>query len=160
MVEARDVARRLVRAALAAGFTYAVTYYLPMTFLLGGETASLAEPVITPFAVLCIFFSAMGELLKGTGGQYVLEVVRGFAFVAYFSFTVGGGELVFVVPTDGAPVVLAIDMTVFFFVVIIISLIEIAIPLLKAIFYFIEREEEELEELKVKLLRELEGQGP
>ena len=36
-----------------------------------------------------------------------------------------------------------------------ISLVEIATSILKAIFYFIEREEEELEELRAKLLREL-----
>jgi len=154
-LSAREVAVRLVRAFLAAGLAYVVTYYLPMTFLLGGESARIAEPVLTPFSVLCIFFSAAGELLKGTGGHYVLEVVRGFAFITYFSLTVGGGELAFVMPTGGAPVVVAVDMTVFFFLIMVISLVEIAISILKAIFYFIEREREEIEELRARLLREL-----
>ncbi|HDI01791.1 MAG TPA: hypothetical protein ENF78_05125 [Candidatus Bathyarchaeota archaeon] len=155
MASAKEVATRILRATVAAGITYIVTYYLPMTFLLIGETAKVAEPVITPFSALCIFFSAAGELLRGTGGQYVLEVVRGFAFVAYFSLTVGGGELAFVILTEGSQVIIAVDMTVFFFIIVMISLVEIATSILKAIFYFIEREEEELEELRAKLLREL-----
>ena len=131
---------KILRALLAGASTYLITYYLP-SLVMPEEIPGPLSSVVWSFSAICIFFAVAGELARGTVGEHVLDVIRGFTMIFYFSYTTGWGELVIPLPTEVGCMRVIVDMMPFFLAVVLISLVDIARSLLQVVEHVMEREE-------------------
>ena len=136
----RDITKKVLRALLAGALTFFLTYYLP--YYLMPEVAGQASSMVIFFSGICIFFSMAGELTRGTIAYYLLDVVRGLTMIYFFARSAIAGVII-QVPMGGTVAYITIDMTIFFFAIVALSLFDIARSLMKAIFEYVRKKEEE-----------------
>jgi len=150
----RSMGIRVLRALLAGGSAFLFTYLIP-SYVFPEEALGATSSTVIFFSGICVFFSAAGELTKGTLAYFLLDIVRGFTMIYFFGSTSSAGGISFQVPMGNTLAYVNIDLSVLTLIVIALSLFDIARTLVKAVHYYIKkRETEEIMRLFQAYVRE------
>jgi len=158
---AKELAKRVVRAALSGVLAYITSYTIPMYLLSRAfETLEQYVPVVglpSPtrllyyFAFITVFYTVAVEFTRDTVFEHFFSVGRGLTFLFFFIYVSRGGVMSLGVPLSqlGLPglgvVGITLDVSRVLFVLIGIDLLDIGKSVVNAVDFMSRKAEEELE---------------
>jgi hypothetical protein len=133
----RDVSFRVAKATVKAIFVYLIYFLLvpmlaPLLELIPGFVESLEV-----FVIVYILLMILGDLMAKTVFQYFFSTAQALFFMAYLLISMGDG----VFNTSYENFSLTVNLSLFYTVAVLLSLIGLARTLLQAINFMSERAE-------------------
>jgi hypothetical protein len=129
----KEIAPRVLKAAIWGSLTFLVIYYLPM-MLYPQELIPIdyATPLIQ-FATIAVFFTVAGQLFSGTIIGCGFGVAKAIVIIAYFFALTNDGIFSVTLPISDATVKVAVDISIFLLMIIAVNLLGVAKNILEAI---------------------------
>jgi hypothetical protein len=129
----KEVAPRVLKAAIWGSLTFLVVFYLPMMLY---PQELIPIDYVTPliqFATIAVFFAVAGQLFSGTIIGCGFGVGKAIVIIAYFFALTDGGIFSVTLPISDVTVNVAVDVSIFLLMVIAVNLLGIAKNILEAI---------------------------
>jgi hypothetical protein len=133
----KDVAFRGVKAAVKAVIVYLLYFFLAPLFAPVFKLVPALTGTIETFVVVFIVLMVLGDLTERTIFQYFFGTARAMFVVAYLILSLGDG----IINVGVKNFSLSLNLTVFYAVAVLLSLIGVARSLLQAISFMNERAE-------------------